>query len=58
VYLCLKPAPEDAAYAALFRRFLSGGFLLPPSSALPAILPGEMSPGEEAALAQLFRVSV
>jgi hypothetical protein len=49
------PGPAvDAAYAALFRRFLDGGFLLPPNRRLPAILPGELSPGEEAKLAGLL----
>ncbi|MDR1507717.1 MAG: hypothetical protein LBI67_11505 [Treponema sp.] len=42
------------AYPAVFRRFLDGGFLLPPSPDDPAILPGELSPGEEAKLAALF----
>jgi hypothetical protein len=41
-------------YAALFRRFLDGGFLLPPGQEEPAILPGELSPGEEAKLAALI----
>ena len=53
----LRPArplsPEG--YAALFRRFLTAGFLLPPDAALPAILPGELSAGEDAALAALLR---
>jgi len=38
-------------YAALFTAFLEKGFLLPPSIEDPAILPGELSPGEEAKLA-------
>jgi len=41
-------------YAALFRHFLKNGFLLPPSPEQPAILPGELSPGEEAKLAGLL----
>jgi hypothetical protein len=41
-------------YAALFRRFLDGGFLLPPDPASPVILPGALSPGEEAKLAVLL----
>jgi hypothetical protein len=44
---------DGAAYDALFRRFLEGGFLLPPGQEA-AILPGEMSPGEEAKLAELL----
>jgi len=39
------------SYATLFRNFLERGFLLPPSPEDPAILPGELSPGEEAKLA-------
>ncbi|MDR1307048.1 MAG: hypothetical protein LBK74_05700 [Treponema sp.] len=46
--------PAAADYAGLFRRFLDGGFLLPPEQAEPAILPGELSPGEEAKLAALI----
>ena len=41
-------------YSLLFKRFLEGGFLLPPSPAEPAILPVSMSDGEEAKLAELF----
>jgi len=40
-------------YTALFTRFLEAGFLLPPTPEDPAILPGELSPGEEAKLAGL-----
>jgi hypothetical protein len=51
----LNPQDMDvAAYAALFRRFLTSGFLLPPGQEEPAIFPGEMSPGEEAKLAALL----
>jgi hypothetical protein len=45
--------PAAADYNGLFRRFLDGGFLLPPEQEEPAILPGELSPGEEAKLAAL-----
>ena len=45
---------ETTQYEALFRRFLEGGFLLPPSLLEPAILPPFMSPGEEAKLADLL----
>ncbi|MDR2069844.1 MAG: hypothetical protein LBP81_00290 [Treponema sp.] len=51
VYLTLAAGFQENAYASLFRRFLAKGFLLPPSPCCPLILPGEMSPGEEAALA-------
>jgi hypothetical protein len=53
IYLTLPETP-DAAYAGLFRDFLDQGFLLPPSPGQPLILPGLMSPGEEAALAELL----
>jgi hypothetical protein len=47
-------AQYTAQYAALFRRFLESGFLLPPDPDFPLILPGILSPGEEAALAKLL----
>lgn len=52
IYLS-RAGVED--YADLFRRFLEGGFLLPPSPEEEAILPGELSPGEEKKLAGLLR---
>jgi hypothetical protein len=68
IYLFFKPAAAGAAgglpaegpekgpsWEALFRRFLDGGFLLPPGPEEPLILPGIMSPGEEAKLAALLR---
>ncbi|MDR0403371.1 MAG: hypothetical protein LBH35_07270 [Treponema sp.] len=53
IYLS-RPPGAASGYPALFRRFLDGGFLLPPSPSQPAILPGELSPGEEAKLAALL----
>jgi hypothetical protein len=53
-YLTLKEPPDEEAYTALFRRFLDRGCLIPPSPAEPLIVPGVLSPGEEAALADLF----
>jgi hypothetical protein len=47
--------PES--YAILFRYFLESGFLLPPSPEDPLILPGELSPGEEAKLVALLPVA-
>jgi hypothetical protein len=47
--------PES--YTALFRHFLENGFLLPPSPEDPLILPGELSPGEEAKLAAVLSAS-
>ncbi|MDR2369974.1 MAG: hypothetical protein LBD71_00715 [Treponema sp.] len=54
IYLVPDTQPGAARYAALFRRFLEGGFLLPPDPGFPLILPGVLSPGEEAALAKLL----
>ena len=54
LYLSLKQAPSNEEWASLFRRFLDNGFLLPPISSHPAILPGVLSPGEEAKLAALL----
>jgi hypothetical protein len=54
LYLSLKQATSDEEWAALFRRFLDNGFLLPPVRSQPVILPGILSPGEEAKLAELL----
>ncbi|MDR1373677.1 MAG: hypothetical protein LBJ24_01760 [Treponema sp.] len=54
IYLVPGEVPGEAAYEKLFRRFLEGGFLLPPDRKLPAILPGALSAGEEAQLAALL----
>ncbi|MDR0585698.1 MAG: hypothetical protein LBG26_00495 [Treponema sp.] len=65
IYLSYLPGNDSAcpacgsnakSYPALFRRFLDAGFLLPPSPSQPAILPGELSRGEEAKLAELLRM--
>jgi len=54
LYLTLRGNPSPENWAALFRRFLDKGFLLPPVSSQPLILPGVLSPGEEAQLAGLL----
>jgi len=54
IYLTLKQNMDKTQYETLFRRFLEGGFLLPPSPEEPAILPFTMSAGEEAKLAELL----
>ena len=54
IYLAAKPGMGREAYEALFRRFLEGGFLIPPSPEEPALLPLSMSSGEEAKLAELL----
>jgi hypothetical protein len=48
------PGLNTDSYAALFRRFLDGGFLLPPGPQEPAILPSVLPAGEEAKLAELL----
>ena len=57
IYLTLKEKPRDEEWAALFRQFLDAGFLLPPTSSQPVILPGELSPGEDAKLATALGAS-
>jgi hypothetical protein len=52
IYLSLPDT--GACWETLFRRFLEGGFLIPPSPGEPLILPGILSPGEEAKLASLL----
>jgi len=54
IYLTLRQKPSPEEWAALFRRFLENGFLLPPVPSHPLILPGVLSPGEETKLASLF----
>jgi hypothetical protein len=54
----LDPQEAGAVWETLFRRFLEGGFLLPPSPREPLILPGILSPGEEAKLAALLGEAV
>jgi hypothetical protein len=54
IYLTIEADREN--YAALFRRFLEGGFLIPPSPVEPLILPAAMSDGEEAKLAGLLKL--
>lgn len=53
-YLRLAQLPSADEYASLFHLFLEAGFLLPPDPASPAILPLELSPGEDARLAALL----
>ena len=57
IYLYADCDMETEKYASLFRFFLEGGFLIPPSPLDPLILPGEMSAGEEAKLACLLAKS-
>ncbi|MCL1992593.1 MAG: hypothetical protein FWG66_06580 [Spirochaetes bacterium] len=55
IYLGLKEPLCRPRWEALFARFLQAGFLLPPVPSDPLILPGELSDGEEAALAKLLQ---
>jgi hypothetical protein len=54
IYLTPRQEPSQTEWAALFRRFLENGFLLPPHPSHPLILPGVLSPGEEAKLVLLL----
>jgi hypothetical protein len=54
VYLWPRQEPAKPEWDALFRLFLENGFLLPPLPSHPLILPGVLSPGEEAKLASLL----
>jgi hypothetical protein len=54
IYLTPEQPRSNEEWAALFRRFLDNGFLLPPVQSHPVILPGVLSPGEEAKLAALL----
>ena len=57
IYLTLaQPDMDGEKYEALFRRFLEGGFLIPPEATEPLILPLTMSAGEEAKLAQILAI--
>jgi hypothetical protein len=49
-----QPSPPRQFWETLFRNFLREGFLIPPDPAEPLILPGILSPGEEARLAALL----
>jgi hypothetical protein len=54
IYLTPRQFPAENEWTALFNRFLENGFLLPPVPSQPVILPGTLSPGEEAKLAGLL----
>ncbi|MDR2536512.1 MAG: hypothetical protein LBD29_10835 [Treponema sp.] len=51
IYLNYAEPLDDASFIRLFLDFLESGFLLPPYQKAPLILPGILSPGEEAKLA-------
>ncbi|MCL2720997.1 MAG: hypothetical protein FWD47_06620 [Treponema sp.] len=54
IYLTLKEKPAHQEWETLFHKFLEAGFLLPPASSFPLILPGELSDGEDAKLAAIL----
>ena len=58
IYLNLRENPNTETWAALFRHFLEAGFLIPPVPYQPLILPGVLSPGEEAKLARALSTAI
>ena len=50
----LTRIPENDNRAELWKHFLDNGFLIPPVPSEPLILPGVLSPGEEAKLASIL----
>jgi hypothetical protein len=55
IYVALKERVTDEEWARIFKRFLAAGFLVPPTQDDPLVLPGELSPGEEKALARCLQ---
>jgi hypothetical protein len=58
IYLSLNKEPSPEIWSGLFRQFLNAGFLLPPIPSHPLILPGELSPGEDAKLAGVLSANI
>jgi len=58
IYLSLNKEPSPETWSKLFRQFLAAGFLLPPIKSQPVILPGELSPGEDAKLAGVLSANI
>jgi hypothetical protein len=54
IYLRCRETLSAESWAEIWKGFLEAGFLLPPNQDDPLILPGIMSPGEEAKLAGCF----
>jgi hypothetical protein len=54
IYVYPDSPPGEAAWEAVFSRFLEAGFLIPPTACDPLILPASLSPGEEVKLATLL----
>jgi hypothetical protein len=55
IYVFPKERVTDEEWSRGFERFLKAGFLIPPTTQDPLVLPGELSPGEEKALAGCLR---
>jgi hypothetical protein len=59
IYIWREEGADNAARLMNdFERFLAAGFLIPPETESPLILPGELSPGEARALSTLLRETV
>lgn len=54
VHASFTGARDSRSWQTIFRNFLNQGFLIPPDPVEPLILPGILSPGEEAKLAALL----
>ena len=54
IYLVPRNTQTSEEWALLFKQFLEAGFLLPPVPSQPLVLPGILSPGEEAKLAAIL----
>ncbi|GHV77706.1 hypothetical protein AGMMS49942_25270 [Spirochaetia bacterium] len=52
IYLYCDAKVDDEIYTETFKQFLEQGFLIPPAQDQPLILPGVLSAGEEAKLAE------
>jgi hypothetical protein len=52
IYVFPRERVTNEEWSRVFERFLEAGFLIPPTPRDPLILPGELSPGEEKALAE------
>ncbi|MDR2803666.1 MAG: hypothetical protein LBB22_05190 [Treponema sp.] len=55
IYIYSARANAEKCWPDMFRRFLDGGFLLPPEAASPIIMPAELSKGEETTLSCLLQ---
>jgi hypothetical protein len=56
IYFWRNPLPPLPDWEQTFKHFLAEGFLIPPNSDEPFILPFEMSGGEEQKLARALKI--